>query len=85
MAPTRKDSSDEAPSPAEALAEAETPSGAVKKVQSLLQDKGYLVASTGVNDNATVDAVKHFQSAQGLPATGMVGRGDDPTWKALNG
>lgn len=58
--------------------------GSVTETQKRLRAKGYTLAETGVMDSATVEAVRVFQSSNGLPITGTVGRGDDPTWQALN-
>jgi peptidoglycan hydrolase-like protein with peptidoglycan-binding domain len=52
----------------------------VKALQHLLRHHGSAVAMTAVFDTATVEAVKGFQAANGLPASGMV---DDATWGAL--
>ncbi len=52
----------------------------VKALQHLLRAHGSTVTMTGLFDNATVAAVRTFQWAHGLPATGEA---DSPTWTAL--
>ncbi len=52
----------------------------VKAIQGLLNERGYPVAVDGVFGATTVDAVKAFQAAAGLPANGIV---DDATWAKL--
>ncbi len=58
--------------------------GSVDKVQQLLIAQGYQFERTGTMTAATRDAIIHFQTTHGLEPTGVVGRGDDPTWKELN-
>ncbi len=58
--------------------------GSADTVQRLLLAKGYQFDRTGTMTPATTAAVIHFQTANGLEPTGVVGRGDDPTWKKLN-
>ncbi len=64
--------------------EAISTEGSVDKVQQLLLAKGYSFDRTGTMTAATIDAITHFQVSNGLEPTGVVGRGDDPTWRALN-
>jgi peptidoglycan hydrolase-like protein with peptidoglycan-binding domain len=54
----------------------------VKRLQNLLRDKGYNIAADGDFGPATEEAVKKFQTAQGLQADGVVG---PKTWSALRG
>ncbi len=52
----------------------------VKAIQATLIAAGYPMAFDGVFGTATADAVKAFQSAHGLPASGIV---DDLTWSRM--
>src|SRR5262245_23997939 len=49
----------------------------VRAIQGFLRQQGIVVRITGIFDAPTVEAVKTFQGANGLPVTGMV---DGPTW-----
>jgi len=52
----------------------------VRTIQYLLQQWGYTLTVNGSFDTATQNAVKNFQSSQGLGADGIVG---NATWPAL--
>jgi peptidoglycan hydrolase-like protein with peptidoglycan-binding domain len=49
----------------------------VRAIQGFLREQGIVLRITGIFDTPTVEAVKQFQTARGLPVTGMV---DGPTW-----
>ncbi len=64
------------------LKKGSTNSGAVKALQYELRYAGYSISATGKFDTATITAVKKYQSAKKLSASGTVG----PTmWKKLLG
>ena len=52
----------------------------VRALQSLLRHHGAMIATTGVFDAPTVEAVRTFQAAHGLTADGQAG---STTWGAL--
>lgn len=54
----------------------------VKELQTALNAAGYSLTVDGVFGSRTLDAVKKYQTAQGLTASGTV---DEGTWNALNG
>lgn len=76
---------DEVPNPGMVVDPTVEPTeGSVSTVQRLLGAAGYSIERNNLLTNETKDAIRHFQITNGLEPTGVVGRGDDPTWKALN-
>lgn len=57
-----------------------TTSSEVRALQEALTGAGYQIAVDGVYGSETMEAVKNYQTAHGLSATGEV---DDATWGAL--
>lgn len=53
----------------------------VKKLQTLLKNKGYSITVDGIFGNVTDTLVRQFQKANSLTIDGVVG---DKTWKALD-
>ena len=54
----------------------------IRNLQQLLNNKGYKLAIDGLVGNATINALKDFQSKNGLPVDGIAGM---QTYNKLNG
>lgn len=54
----------------------------IKNLQQLLRNKGYNIAVDGLAGDGTINAIKNFQSKNGLPVDGIAGM---QTYAKLNG